>query len=45
VRLRFYGGLDEAAAASAMRVSERAVRREWACARAWLYRELARERG
>jgi RNA polymerase sigma factor (TIGR02999 family) len=41
VRLRFFAGLDEAAVADAMTMSERTVRREWAFARAWLYRRLA----
>jgi RNA polymerase sigma factor (TIGR02999 family) len=40
VRLRFFSGLDERETADAMRVSERTVRREWAFARAWLYRRL-----
>ena len=43
VRLRFFAGLDEAATASTMNVSERTVRREWAFARAWLYQRLSTE--
>jgi len=43
VRLRFFAGLDEAAAANTMQTSQRTVRREWAFARAWLYRRLATE--
>lgn len=40
VRLRFYAGLSEADVASALDLSERTVRRDWALARAWLLREL-----
>ncbi|MHC5062925.1 MAG: ECF-type sigma factor [Planctomycetota bacterium] len=40
VRLRFFAGLSEVEAASTMGVSERTLRREWAFARAWLYKEL-----
>jgi RNA polymerase sigma factor (TIGR02999 family) len=36
VRLRFFGGLSEEAAAEVMEVSARTVRRQWAFARAWL---------
>lgn len=40
VEMRFFGGLtlDDIAAATGM--SPRNVDREWACARAWLYRQL-----
>ena len=40
VELRFFGGLSDAEAGSALGISERTVRRRWAYARAWLYREL-----
>ena len=40
VRLRFFAGLDEAAAAKSLGLSERTVRREWTFARAWLWRRL-----
>ncbi len=40
VRLRFYAGLSEAETASALEISERTVRREWAYARAWLFDAL-----
>ncbi len=40
VRLRFYAGLTVAEAAEALGVSERTVDREWAYARAWLFRLL-----
>jgi RNA polymerase sigma factor (TIGR02999 family) len=40
VRLRFFVGLSVAETAAALGLSDRTVRREWALARAWLYREL-----
>jgi len=43
VRLRFYAGLDEAAIAETLGISERTVRREWAFARGWLRDALERE--
>ena len=43
VRLRFFAGLDVAAVARVLGTSERTVEREWAYARAWLFRAL-RER-
>ncbi len=42
VRLRFFAGLTEVAAAAALGISERTVRREWTFARAWLYDALGR---
>lgn len=45
VRLRFYAGLDVRETASALDVSERTVRREWALARAFLAKELGADRG
>lgn len=39
---RFFGGLSLKEAASALGVSERTAKRDWAFARAWLYRELTR---
>jgi RNA polymerase sigma factor (TIGR02999 family) len=41
VECRFFAGYDEAETARALELSERTVRRDWALARAWLYRELA----
>ncbi len=41
VELRFFGGLTEAEAATALGVSERTARGDWRTARAWLRRELA----
>lgn len=40
VRLRFYAGLTVDQAASALGLSPRQVDREWAFARAWLYRTV-----
>jgi RNA polymerase sigma factor (TIGR02999 family) len=40
VECRYFGGLDEAATARALGLSERTVRRDWVLARAWLHREL-----
>lgn len=40
VRLRFYAGLNVEETAEALGVSTRTVEREWAGARAWLFREL-----
>ncbi|MGE0143702.1 MAG: ECF-type sigma factor [Planctomycetota bacterium] len=42
VRLRFFAGLTEVAAAAVLGISERTVRREWTFARAWLYDALSR---
>lgn len=38
---RFFGGLSLAESAGALGISERTAKRDWAFARAWLYRELA----
>lgn len=40
VRLRFYAGLSVEETASALGVSDRTVKRDWAFARAWLHKEL-----
>jgi RNA polymerase sigma factor (TIGR02999 family) len=40
VSLRFFAGLSVEETAQAMDISPRTVKREWATARAWLYREL-----
>jgi RNA polymerase sigma factor (TIGR02999 family) len=40
VRLRFFVGLDPAEIAALLGVTDRTVRRDWAVARAWLYRDL-----
>jgi RNA polymerase sigma factor (TIGR02999 family) len=45
VELRFFGGLSLEEAAEVLGVSVGTVRRDWSLARAWLYRELRREKG
>lgn len=40
VELRFFGGLTEAEVAAALGVTTRTAQRDWAKARAWLYKEL-----
>ena len=40
VEYRFFGGLSEKEIACLLGVTERTVQREWARARAWLYKEL-----
>jgi RNA polymerase sigma factor (TIGR02999 family) len=40
VELRFFGGLDLAETAAALDASPTTVKRDWAMAKAWLYREL-----
>jgi RNA polymerase sigma factor (TIGR02999 family) len=40
VEMRFFGGLSVEETAAAMGISAPTVKREWAMARAWLYREL-----
>ena len=42
VEMRFFAGLSIEEAAQALGVSPATVKRDWAVARAWLYRELAR---
>ncbi|MCK4414784.1 MAG: sigma-70 family RNA polymerase sigma factor [Candidatus Eisenbacteria sp.] len=44
VRLRFFAGLSVHETAALLGVTDRTVRREWALARAWLYRNLAEDR-
>ncbi len=41
VELRFFGGLTVEEAADVLDLSPRTVKRDWAVARAWLFRELA----
>src|SRR5437867_10172553 len=43
VRPRIYAGLSVSVTAEGLGVSQRTVAREWACARAWLFRELGYE--
>lgn len=40
VELRFFSGLDVPETAAVLGVSESTVKRDWAMAKAWLYREL-----
>ena len=40
VELRFFGGLTVEETAAALGISARTVKREWALAKGWLYREL-----
>jgi len=42
VELRFFGGLSIDEVADVLKISPATVKREWATARAWLYRELNR---
>ena len=42
VELRFFSGLDVPETAQVLNVSESTVKRDWAMAKAWLYRELTR---
>jgi RNA polymerase sigma factor (TIGR02999 family) len=44
VELRFFVGLEIAEIAEVMAISARTVAREWGSAKAWLFRELTRER-
>ena len=44
VEMRYFGGLTIEQTAEAAGVSEATVKREWALARAWLRRELSKER-
>jgi DNA-directed RNA polymerase specialized sigma24 family protein len=40
VELRFFGGLTVEETAAVLGISARTVKREWALAKGWLYREL-----
>jgi RNA polymerase sigma factor (TIGR02999 family) len=40
VEMRFFGGLAMAQIAEALGIGRRTVDREWACARAWIHRQL-----
>jgi len=44
VKLRYFAGFSLEEAAAALDLSERTAKRDWAYARAWLYREIARRR-
>jgi len=43
VKLRFFVGLDNSEVAALLEVSEKTVRRHWAFAKAWLFREMGRD--
>ena len=45
VELRFFGGLTVEETAAALGISATTVKREWALAKGWLYRELTGARG
>ena len=40
IELRFFGGLSENETAEALDVTPRTIQRDWAMARAWLYKEM-----
>lgn len=40
IELRFFAGLSEAETAATLDVTPRTIQRDWAMARAWLYKEL-----
>ena len=44
VKLRYFAGLTLEETAAALDLSERTAKRDWAYARAWLYREIARRK-
>jgi RNA polymerase sigma factor (TIGR02999 family) len=45
IELRFFGGLSNEESAVVLGISPATVQRQWAGARAWLYRELSRKEG
>lgn len=45
VELKFFAGLGEEEIATALGVTTRTVQRDWAKARAWLYREVYGDAG
>jgi len=44
VELRFFGGLDVQETAEALHLSPRTVMRDWTLARAWLTREMTKDK-
>ncbi len=45
IKLRFFAGMTNDEAAQALGIPERTARRHWSFARAWLFREIQRQRG
>jgi DNA-directed RNA polymerase specialized sigma24 family protein len=45
VELRFFGGLSHEESAAALGISTSTAKREWAMAKAWLYRRLKDRHG
>jgi RNA polymerase sigma factor (sigma-70 family) len=45
VELKFFAGLSNEETAEVLKVSPSTVKRDWASARAWLFRELDRSSG
>jgi RNA polymerase sigma factor (sigma-70 family) len=41
VELRFFGGLSIEETAAVLRISPSTVKRDWAAAKAWLYRDMS----
>lgn len=44
VEMRYFGGMTEEEIGEALEISTRTVRRDWSVARAWLYRELSKNK-
>jgi DNA-directed RNA polymerase specialized sigma24 family protein len=44
VELRYFGGLSVEESAEVLRISLETVKRDWKLAKAWLLRELSREK-
>ena len=44
VELRFFGGLTVDEIAEVLKISPKTVKRDWSVARAWLYREIRKEK-
>jgi RNA polymerase sigma factor (TIGR02999 family) len=45
VELKYFGGLTEEEVAATLSLSRATITREWQCARAWLFRRMAQDRG
>lgn len=44
IELRFFGGLSVEETAEVLKISAQSVLRDWKLAKAWLLREMSRER-